>query len=202
MTESKKSKGKTKSASGGAAKSRGGRRGSRRARGRKTPDDDLDLGSDKLYFKIGEVADIVDVPAYVLRYWENEFRAIRPQKSRSHQRVYRRKDVEALLKIKHLLYTRKFTIAGARQELEKGGATLEKAPANGAYLLKQSYANLREQLDSLASLLRADDESGALAADPAAYLKQRGGARAILAGKADHVGSSQPLLDRPEREAH
>ena len=51
--------------------------------------DDLDLGSDKLYFKIGEVAEIVGVPAYVLRYWESEFKAIRPQKSRTQQRVHR-----------------------------------------------------------------------------------------------------------------
>ncbi|MFY0541547.1 MerR family transcriptional regulator [Nannocystis pusilla] len=71
-----------------------------------------DLGSDKLYFKIGEVAQIVGVPAYVLRYWETEFKVIRPQKSRTQQRVYRRRDVETLLKIKHLLYAKKFTIAG------------------------------------------------------------------------------------------
>ncbi len=175
-------------------------RASRNSRAR--DQDDLDLGSDKLYFKIGEVAEIVDVAAYVLRYWENEFRAIRPQKSRSHQRVYRRKDVEILLKIKHLLYTRKFTIAGARQVLEKGSADLEKAPPSGAYLVRQSYTHVREQINSLANLLRADEESSTLSADPAAYLRARGGARALLAGNIESSGGRQPLLDRPERDVH
>lgn len=80
---------------------------------------------DKMYFRIGEVADIVGVKPYVLRYWETEFPSLRPQKSRTRQRMYRRRDVELLLSIKHLLYERKYTIAGARQLLRKGLAGLE-----------------------------------------------------------------------------
>jgi DNA-binding transcriptional MerR regulator len=76
---------------------------------------------DKLYFKIGEVAGLADVKPHVLRYWESEFPSIRPQKSHSGQRLYRRQDVEAVLAIRHLLYDRRFTIEGARQHLKEGG---------------------------------------------------------------------------------
>jgi DNA-binding transcriptional MerR regulator len=72
---------------------------------------------DKAYFRIGEVARILGVKPYVLRYWESEFKTIRPQKSRSQQRLYRRRDVELLLRIKRLLYEERFTIAGARRRL-------------------------------------------------------------------------------------
>lgn len=71
----------------------------------------------KLYFRIGEVASIVGVEPHVLRYWESEFRTIRPQKSRSGQRVYSRRDVDRLLRVKELLYDEGFTIAGARKKL-------------------------------------------------------------------------------------
>jgi DNA-binding transcriptional MerR regulator len=71
----------------------------------------------KLYYRIGEVAELVGVEPYVLRYWETEFPTIRPQKSRSGQRVYSRRDVEKLLRVKDLLYAQRFTIAGARQRL-------------------------------------------------------------------------------------
>ena len=76
---------------------------------------------DKLFFKIGEVTNIVDVKQHVLRYWESEFPAIRPQKSKTNQRLYRRKDVEAVIAIKHLLYDKKFTIEGARNYLKAKG---------------------------------------------------------------------------------
>lgn len=75
----------------------------------------------KLYYRIGEVADIVGVEPHVLRYWETEFRSIRPQKSRKGQRIYSRRDVEKLLKVKDLLYTHGYTIAGARKQLRQGG---------------------------------------------------------------------------------
>jgi DNA-binding transcriptional MerR regulator len=74
---------------------------------------------DKLYFKIGEVSDLLGVEPYVLRYWETEFAALSPKKSGTGHRLYRRKDVELLLRIKHLLYDRKFTIEGARQTLQQ-----------------------------------------------------------------------------------
>ncbi|MGC4066508.1 MAG: MerR family transcriptional regulator [Polyangiaceae bacterium] len=79
----------------------------------------------KLYYRIGEVAGIVGVEPHVLRYWETEFPSIRPQKSRSGQRVYSRRDVDKLLRVKELLYAQRFTIAGARQRLKEGGGHLE-----------------------------------------------------------------------------
>ncbi|MBX3292263.1 MAG: MerR family transcriptional regulator [Acidobacteria bacterium] len=72
---------------------------------------------DKLFFKIGEVCDLVGVQAHVLRYWETEFSMLSPQKNKSGQRSYRKKDVETALRIKQLLYDDMFTIAGARKKL-------------------------------------------------------------------------------------
>jgi len=73
---------------------------------------------DKLYFKIGEVSGLLGVEPYVLRYWETEFAVLSPKKSGTGHRLYRRKDVELLLRIKNLLYERRFTIEGARQALQ------------------------------------------------------------------------------------
>src|SRR4029453_4806017 len=73
---------------------------------------------EKIYFKIGEVCEIVGVQAHVLRYWETEFPMLSPQKNRSGQRSYRRRDVEIALRIKQLLYDEMFTIAGAKKKLQ------------------------------------------------------------------------------------
>jgi len=73
---------------------------------------------DKLYFRIGEVAELCRLPAYVLRFWETEFPFLKPVKSSTGQRMYRHKDVENVLQIKKLLYEEGFTIAGARQHLK------------------------------------------------------------------------------------
>jgi len=83
----------------------------------------------KLYYRIGEVSEIVGVEPHVLRYWETEFRSIRPQKSRKGQRIYSRRDVDKLLKVKELLYSHGFTIAGARKRLREGGAEPEQVTA-------------------------------------------------------------------------
>jgi DNA-binding transcriptional MerR regulator len=72
---------------------------------------------DKLYFRIGEVARLCHLPAYVLRFWEKEFPQMRPNKSSTGQRMYRKREVETALRVKHLLYEEGFTIAGARQQL-------------------------------------------------------------------------------------
>src|SRR5205823_327580 len=72
---------------------------------------------DKLYFRIGEVARLCRLPAYVLRFWETEFPQLKPNKSSTGQRMYRRAEVEHALRIKHLLYREGFTIPGARQQL-------------------------------------------------------------------------------------
>src|SRR5947209_10481302 len=73
---------------------------------------------DKLYFKIGEVSELLGVEPHVLRYWETEFPVLSPKKSGTGRRLFRRKDVELLLRIKHLLYEKRFTIQGARQTLQ------------------------------------------------------------------------------------
>ena len=76
---------------------------------------------DKLYFRIGDVSHLAGVKPYVLRYWETEFPAIAPRKSGTGHRLYRRKDVELILEIKHLLYEKRFTIEGARKAIETRG---------------------------------------------------------------------------------
>lgn len=127
---------------------------------------ELDLGTDKQFFKIGETAEIVGVPAHVLRYWETEFRTLKPQKSRGQQRVYRRSDIITLLRIKQLLYTDKFTIAGARKQLKAAASKVEMAPPSGAYLARRSLQGANE---AVAALRRYVEEPTAkLAADPAA----------------------------------
>jgi len=72
---------------------------------------------DKLYFKIGEVSSITGIEPYILRYWESEFKLVKPYRTKSNQRLYRRKDVESVLKIKTMLYDEKFTIAGAKKRI-------------------------------------------------------------------------------------
>ncbi len=83
---------------------------------------------DKVYFRIGDVSDIVGVKPYVLRYWESEFSFVAPEKSNTGQRVYRRSDVEKLLLIKHLLYSERYSIEGAQKrmsELRRDGQLAE-----------------------------------------------------------------------------
>ena len=80
---------------------------------------------DKLYFKIGEVAELTGIKPHVLRYWESEFKSIRPTKSRTNQRLYRRQDIELVLQLKDLLYNQGFTIAGARKQLRSKKAVAE-----------------------------------------------------------------------------
>ncbi|HVO28029.1 MAG TPA: MerR family transcriptional regulator [Candidatus Margulisiibacteriota bacterium] len=110
---------------------------------------------DKLYFKIGEVAAIVGVPAYVLRYWESEFSIVRPSKSRSRHRLYRRRDVETLLQIKRLLHDERFTIEGARKRLK----TLQKEERQQAELplgdraYRTVLSQLRKEIESLHRML-------------------------------------------------
>src|SRR5579872_4034410 len=80
----------------------------------------------KLYFRIGEVAELVGVEPHVLRYWEREFRTIRPTKSAKGQRVYSRRDVENLMRVRELLYREGFTIAGAKKKLLHAEPTTDK----------------------------------------------------------------------------
>ncbi|MGA8180770.1 MAG: MerR family transcriptional regulator [Desulfobacterales bacterium] len=103
---------------------------------------------DKLYFKVGEVSSIVGVPAYVLRFWEAEFKKINPKRTPSGQRLYRKKDVELILWIKHLLYEKKFTIQGAKQYLKAQSPSEQETPP--ADLLQEIASELQKIKDLLA----------------------------------------------------
>jgi DNA-binding transcriptional MerR regulator len=108
---------------------------------------------DKQYFKIGEVAAIAGVEPYVLRYWETEFKAIRPDKTRSNQRLYRRRDVETVLTIKKLLYDEGFRIDGAKRRLRELAG---EAPSAATRALAEK---LRQALDELEKIVDEDEES-------------------------------------------
>ncbi len=97
----------------------------RKSRGSISPESEL---PDKLYFKIGEVAQLVGVQAHVLRYWEKEIPFIRPGKTVSNQRRYRRKDVELFREIRRLLHEERYTLAGARRRLMSGSRGQQRAP--------------------------------------------------------------------------
>jgi DNA-binding transcriptional MerR regulator len=111
---------------------------------------------DKLYFRIGEVSRLCGLPSYVLRFWETEFSQLKPSKSGTGQRMYRKIDVENVLRVKKLLYDQGFTIAGARQQLRaevkrKQSPLPFAVPATGRAELKQVRQGLREILGILSS---------------------------------------------------
>jgi DNA-binding transcriptional MerR regulator len=103
----------------------------------------------KLYFRIGEVAGLVGVEPHVLRYWEREFRSIRPTKSAKGQRVYSRRDVENLLRVRDLLYAEGFTIAGAKKKLMRAGVEPAAAPKKAKPAEVAPNPRIREKLTAL-----------------------------------------------------
>lgn len=111
----------------------------------------------KLFFRIGEVAGLVGVEPHVLRYWEREFRSIRPTKSAKGQRVYSRKDVENLLRVRDLLYRDGFTIAGARKKLLRGDGPADEGAA---------FAGPRARVDAAPSADEAGPSAPAAARSP------------------------------------
>lgn len=125
--------------------------------------DSLARVPDKLFFRIGEVAELLDVKTYVLRFWETEFPMVSPQKSRSGQRVYRKKDVEMLLLIKHLLYVERFSIEGARKRIrelkQKSGAGKSPAAAVAASVAKPAVADSAGTVAPTPGLAAADRDS-------------------------------------------
>jgi DNA-binding transcriptional MerR regulator len=111
---------------------------------------------DKLYFRIGEVATLCHLPAYVLRFWESEFPQLKPVKSSTGQRMYRKRDVEGVLRIKQLLYEQGFTISGARQQLRAENKsdksqTAIPFPAHAAPEIQHIRQGLREILSMLSA---------------------------------------------------
>lgn len=99
---------------------------------------------DKLYFRIGEVARLTGIQPYILRYWESEFPVLQPKKSGTGQRLYRKRDIEIVLKIKQLLYDQRYTIAGAKRRLQDEVEPLD---------LLQQVRRIREGLEALGILL-------------------------------------------------
>src|SRR5215510_6646400 len=128
----------------------------------------------KLFFKIGEVCEITDTQPYVLRYWESEFPALAPAKNSSGQRIYRRRDIETILRIKQLLYDEGFTIAGAKKRLEvelsgraetpgsitPSSVAAEAAPT-GADPTRAALREVRDQLREILTLLDRNDRTRA-----------------------------------------
>ena len=119
---------------------------------------------DKLYFRIGEVSRLAGIKTYVLRFWETEFPSLGPKKSGTGHRLYRRKDVELVLEIKHLLYERRYTIEGARKFLESREKTPETTPAEARKARRRQrelfeepvpgLAQIRQELIAILNLLR------------------------------------------------
>lgn len=119
---------------------------------------------DKLFFRIGEVADIVGVKPHVLRYWEREFGVLKPMKTRGSHRQYRRRDVELAMRIKQLLHDEGYTISGAKKRMRELGEHLVGADlpeeAGREVHLRAALLGLREQLvDLLAKLDRFEEEA-------------------------------------------
>jgi DNA-binding transcriptional MerR regulator len=127
----------------------------------------------KLFFKIGEVCEITDTQPYVLRYWESEFSALAPAKNSAGQRIYRRRDIETVLRIKQLLYDEGFTIAGAKKKLEAELAAKSPTPqsqaAASAELLEVApppvderalltIRQVRDELRAILTLLERNDK--------------------------------------------
>jgi DNA-binding transcriptional MerR regulator len=112
----------------------------------------------KLYFRIGEVSELCKLPAYVLRFWESEFPQLRPGKSSTGQRLYRRKDVENVVKIRRLLYEDGYTIAGARQMLKsesKGGKPQTSLPFAVTHNSGGNLRDIRNELHAVLGILSA-----------------------------------------------
>jgi DNA-binding transcriptional MerR regulator len=110
------------------------------------------------FFSIGEVCDLTGLKAHVLRYWESQFRFLSPAKNRSGNRVYQRKEIELILLVKHLLYTEKYTIDGARQKLNDHRKAGELKRVSRAALGVEALASVEEDLEQLLRLLESSRE--------------------------------------------
>jgi len=135
----------------------------------------------KLFFKIGEVCEITDTQPYVLRYWESEFPALAPAKNSSGQRIYRRKDIETVLRIKQLLYEEGFTIAGAKKRLE--------AELGGRGTTPSAMASLPETVVTNVDMTAAPDPGP-------------DSTRAVLLEVRDHLRGILTLIDKGDRKSH
>jgi len=111
------------------------------------------------FFSIGEVCALTDLKPHVLRYWESQFRFLNPAKNRSGNRVYQRREVELILLVKHLLYTEKYTIEGARQKVDEHRKSGELRSAARAALTVQTLDALETELKELVRFLTSEPPS-------------------------------------------
>ena len=108
------------------------------------------------FFSIGEVCELTDLKPHVLRYWESQFRFLSPAKNRSGNRVYQRREIELILLVKHLLYTEKYTIEGARQKVDEHRKSGELRTTARAALTVQTLESLETELKELIRFLSPD----------------------------------------------
>lgn len=107
----------------------------------------------KAYYSIGEVCDLTSLKPHVLRYWETQFEVLRPTKNRAGNRVYRPKDIELILLVKHLLYKQKYTIEGANQKLLEMRSDGELEDGQQEVLAPEFLSSMREELELLMEVL-------------------------------------------------
>jgi DNA-binding transcriptional MerR regulator len=105
------------------------------------------------FFSIGEVCALTDLKPHVLRYWESQFRFLNPAKNRSGNRVYKSREVELIMLVKHLLYTEKYTIEGARQRIEHYRRTGELRGAARGAMERETLRELRETIEEIVMIL-------------------------------------------------
>jgi DNA-binding transcriptional MerR regulator len=116
----------------------------------------MSTAPDKLYYRIGEVETITEIPAYVLRYWESEFKLLRPKKNPAGQRLYRKADLELVLRIKSLLYDERLTLEGAKKRLRSEARVLDQMDLGlrGA-TLEEALRRTRARLQAIRQRLAA-----------------------------------------------
>ncbi len=112
------------------------------------------------FFSIGEVCSLTDLKPHVLRYWESQFRFLNPAKNRSGNRVYQRREIELIMLVKHLLYTEKYTIDGARQRIEQYRRTGELRPAAREALAVETVRDLKGELEGILKILEGERPRG------------------------------------------
>ena len=163
----------------------------------------------KLFYKIGEVCELTDTQPYVLRFWESEFPQLAPRKNRSGQRVYQRKDIDMVIRIKKLLYDEEYTIAGARKKLDEEASPAETGPRAAKSSDRPAEARAAEldhPVDMLSSRVPeapprrkgGADRGAAPASAPLSTATSEAGARA--AGRVDTVMRTLEQLRAELRE--
>ncbi len=140
----------------------------------------------KLFYKIGEVCELTDTQPYVLRFWESEFPQLSPRKNRSGQRVYQRRDIETIIRIKALLYEEEYTIAGARRKLEDESSTSR--PAGGKTAARSSAAKAPPQARQGRARASGDE-----AEHPVDALEERAAAAKAKGGGSDDTARQKAL---------